>query len=105
MMLYERIYDVVRQIPPGRVASYGQVARLVGGCTARMVGYALAALKRSKESEDVPWQRVVNRHGKISPHGDGFGSLMQRERLEAEGVVFDENGRVDWQVFGWLEEK
>ncbi len=102
-MLYDRIYEAVRQIPTGRVTSYGQVARMVGGCTARMVGYALAALK---EGCDVPWQRVINRQGKISPHGYGLGSLVQRELLEAEGVVFDAQGRVDWQIFGWwMEEK
>lgn len=96
--LYERIYAVVRQIPPGRVASYGQIARIVGGCSAQMVGFAMAAL--SPET-DVPWQRVINRQGKISPR-PGFGGLIQRELLEEEGVVFDAEGRVDFDVYGWL---
>ncbi len=95
---YERIYAVVRQIPPGQVATYGQIAALVGSCTARMVGYAMAALPAGS---DVPWQRVINRQGKISPHGAGDGSLRQRELLEAEGVQFDEAGQVDFLQVGW----
>ncbi|MEZ4729718.1 MAG: MGMT family protein [Caldilineaceae bacterium] len=62
--LYQRIYTMVQQIPPGQVVTYGQVAALVGNCTARMVGYAMAALDGSA---DVPWQRVINAQGKISP--------------------------------------
>ena len=99
--LYERIYDMVRQVPPGRVTTYGRVAELVGGCTARMVGYAMAALKRGT-APDVPWQRVINAQGKISIHGDGFGNALQRTLLEEEGVVFDANSRVDFERFGWL---
>lgn len=98
--LYQRIYDMVRQIPPGKVTTYGQIAALVGGCTARMVGYAMAALKRGGEP-DVPWQRVINAKGKISIHGDGFGNALQRIKLEGEGVEFDANGRVDFTRFGW----
>ncbi len=95
---HERIYWVVRQVPPGKVATYGQIARIAGGCTARMVGYALAS---STEADRVPWQRVINSMGKISPHGAGFGSAMQRALLEDEGVQFDAQGRVDLKVFGW----
>jgi methylated-DNA-protein-cysteine methyltransferase related protein len=95
---YERIYAVVRQIPPGQAATYGQVAALVGSCTARMVGYAMAALPHGS---DVPWPRVINRQGKISPRGAGDGSLRQREILEAEGVEFDPSGQVDFARFGW----
>jgi methylated-DNA-protein-cysteine methyltransferase related protein len=95
---HERIYYVVRKIPPGRVATYGQIARIAGGCTARMVGYALASLPQGSE---VPWQRVINRMGKISPHGAGFGSAMQRSLLEAEGVKFDDEDRVDFARVGW----
>lgn len=97
--LYERIYAVVRQIPRGKVATYGQIAAVVGGCSARMVGYALAALP---EGSDVPWQRVINHQGKISPHGFGYGSAMQRQLLEQEGVLFDRQERVDFARFGWL---
>ena len=96
--LYERIYEVVRQIPSGKVATYGQVASIVGDCTARMAGYAMAA---TPLGSDVPWQRVINAQGKISPRGDRLGSEEQRLRLEEEGVHFDANGRVDWAAVRW----
>jgi methylated-DNA-protein-cysteine methyltransferase-like protein len=98
--LYQRIYDMVRRVPYGKVTTYGRVAELVGGCTARMVGYAMAALK-SGSHPDVPWQRVINAKGKVSVHGDGIGNAMQRAILEDEGVVFDANDRVDFSVVGW----
>ncbi len=96
--LYDRIYDAVRQVPAGRVATYGQIARLVGGCSAQMVGFALAALPNGS---DVPWQRVINAQGKISPHGVGFGSMIQRSLLEEEGIVFNLEGIVDLKTYGW----
>lgn len=96
--LHERIYAVVRRIPAGKVATYGQVARIAGGCSALMVGYALASLAPAK---DVPWQRVINARGHISPHGAGFGSAMQRALLEDEGIAFDATGKVDFERFGW----
>ena len=95
---YERIKAVVRQIPAGEVATYGQVAEIVGGCTARMVGYAMAALPFDT---DVPWQRVINRQGKISPRASGSGSALQRQLLEAEGIRFDADSRVDFGAVGW----
>ena len=96
--LYERIYSVVHQIPPGQVATYGQIARIVGGCTARTVGYAMAALPCDT---DVPWHRVINSQGKISPRSSGEGSARQRQLLEGEGICFDQQGRVDLRVVGW----
>ena len=96
---YTRIYELVRQIPAGKVATYGQIAGVVGGCTARMVGYAMAALP---EGSDVPWQRVINAKGKISPHGAGFGTLVQEQLLREEGVEFDLQRRIDFNRFGWL---
>lgn len=95
--LYHRVYDVVRQIPFGRVATYGQVAKIVGPpCDARRVGWALASLGNKKEAYPVPWQRVIGAGGKISLTGSD-----QRERLEAEGVEFDVRGRIDLSRFGW----
>jgi methylated-DNA-protein-cysteine methyltransferase-like protein len=94
--VYDRIYREVRRIPRGKVVTYGQVAKIVGRCTARMVGYALAALRGRT---DVPWQRVVNFRGEISPRAHGDGRLRQRKLLEAEGVRFDSRGRVDFQKF------
>lgn len=96
--LYERIYAAVRQIPVGRVATYGQIARLVGGCSAQMVGFALAALPNGS---DVPWQRVINAKGKISPRGIGFGSLIQRTLLEEEGIIFMRDETIDLNTYGW----
>lgn len=96
--LYERIYSVIRQIPAGKVATYGQIAEIVGECSARQVGYALAALQ---PGADVPWQRVINRQGKISLRNDGGESLQQRQLLESEGVHFEINGRVDLEKYGW----
>ncbi len=99
--VYERVLAVVQQIPRGQVATYGQIAQIVGDCTPRMVGYCLAALDGS--SDDVPWQRVINAQGKISPRGVGFGALLQRELLEEEGVEFSDAGRVSFRRFGWLD--
>lgn len=96
--LYDRIYAAVRQIPAGRVATYGQIARLVGGCSAQMIGFALAALPNGS---DVPWQRVVNVKGKISPHGVGFGSMIQRTLLEDEGIEFGLEGVINLEIYGW----
>lgn len=98
--LYERIYAVIRQIPPGRVATYGQIAKIVGGkCQARTVGYALSVLPTGY---DVPWQRVINRQGKISPHHSSPDSPHQQLLLQAEGVYFDpETNCTDFSQFGW----
>ncbi len=97
--IYQQINATVRQIPSGKVATYGQVARVTGGCTARMVGYAMAALK---EGSGVPWQRVINAKGMVSPHGFGYGSALQRQLLVEEGVTFDTKDRIDLGQFGCL---
>ena len=93
--LYLQIYDLVRQVPPGRVTTYGQIGRLVG-CTARTVGFAMAALP---PGADVPWQRVINSQGKVSPRRDGEGNLLQQDLLVAEGVEFSRSGKVDLQMY------
>lgn len=94
--LFERIYALVRQIPPGRVATYGQIAGIVG-CTARVAGYAMAA---TPDGEGVPWQRVINSRGEISLR-PGDGASRQRELLDAEGVRFNPAGRVDFGESRW----
>ena len=99
---YEQIYHVVRQIPSGKIATYGQIAKIVDRCTARMVGYAMAALP---PDTDVPWQRVINYRGEISIRSRGDGSLRQRHALEAEGVKFDKRGRVDLRKVRWVKGK
>ncbi len=94
--MYQRIYSIVRSIPFGKIMTYGQVAKKAGGCSARNVGYAMAALPFDS---DVPWQRVINAKGCISQRADGNGNLVQRQILEAEGVSFNDNGRVDLLVY------
>lgn len=96
---YERIYRVVRRIPAGRVATYGQVAEMAGlGGHARQVGYALHALRGES---DVPWQRVINARGEISGRSEPLAESIQRQLLEAEGVGFDGRGRVDLAAHQW----
>jgi methylated-DNA-protein-cysteine methyltransferase-like protein len=96
-----RVYAVVRRIPRGRVASYGQVAAWAGlGRQARQVGYALHALP---QGSDVPWHRVVNAQGRVSPRSTHGPEVEQRIRLELEGVRFDAAGRVAMAQFRWLD--
>jgi methylated-DNA-protein-cysteine methyltransferase-like protein len=99
--VFERIYGIIRQVPRGQVVTYGQVAKLTGGISAQMVGFALSALRERSDVEPVPWQRVINAQGKISPHGLGYGTAVQRELLEEEGVVFDLEGRIDLSLYRW----
>jgi len=97
--LYQRIYSVVRRIPPGNVTSYGRIARMVN-TGARQVGYAMAAVTPDL---DVPWHRVINSKGELSPRKDGKIDSRQRELLVEEGILFDQLGRVDFERFGWIE--
>lgn len=97
---HAKIYRVIRRIPRGKVASYGQIARLAGFPNhARLVGYALHALRDDKDRK-VPWWRVINAKGEISL-GDFSGADLQRSLLEKEGVRFDLRGRVDMKRCGW----
>lgn len=97
--VFERLRDVVRDVPRGRVASYGQVSARVLGTTPRMVGFALAGLP---EDTDVPWHRIVNAAGRISLPADAPSHAEQRRRLEAEDVRFDERDTIDLDAYGWL---
>ncbi len=101
-----KVYEIVRAIPPGRVMTYGDVAALIPSpqsvdplafrhVRARWVGYALADC-----TEELPWQRVVNAHGRISPRL-GEGPPVQRVLLEAEGVTFDHRGTLDLARLAW----
>ncbi|MGQ9865326.1 MAG: MGMT family protein [Pseudanabaenaceae cyanobacterium] len=98
---YERIYEVTRQIPYGRVATYGTVARLAGlPGQARLVGYAL--FRVALPDEAVPWHRVINARGEISRSPSRHGSdWVQQARLVAEGVVFDHRGKISLTLYGW----
>jgi methylated-DNA-protein-cysteine methyltransferase-like protein len=98
---YQRIFAVVRRIPRGRVATYGQIADLASlGGHARQVGYALHNLNE----DGVPWHRVVNARGEISPRSAGDSHELQRHLLEAEGVEFDVTGRISLARFLWRTE-
>jgi len=103
---FELVWELVRQIPMGRVSTYGRLAayllppagmnlRVYEVRGARMVGGAMAACPA-----DVPWQRVINSQGKVSQR-KGEGGEKQRMILEAEGIIFDDRERVDLSVFGW----
>ena len=95
---YENIYTIVRLIPKGKVATYGQIAKIVGGFTPRMVGYAMAALSNNS---DVPWHRVINYQGKTSQRASGDGNIIQQKLLETEGILFDENEKIELERFRW----
>lgn len=100
------VWEIVRQIPPGKVATYGQIAGMIppppsmnlhsyGSLGARWVGTAMAACP-----DDVPWQRVINSQGKISLR-PGQGQNIQKELLEAEGVQFNERDKIDLNRYRW----
>jgi len=95
---YQRIYRVVRRVPRGRVATYGQIAMLAKASGPRQIGYALHALP---EGSDVPWFRIVNARGMISLQSGLGGGSLQRALLKAEGVAFDTSGRIDLERFQW----
>lgn len=96
---YELIWRVVRKVPRGRVATYGQIAELADlEGHARQVGYALHNLPANS---NVPWHRVVNAKGEISARTGGDSHELQRLLLEAEGVEFDAKGRMDLERYRW----
>jgi methylated-DNA-protein-cysteine methyltransferase related protein len=99
MSAYSKIYDVVKQIPPGQVATYGQVAELAGLIgKPRVVGYALFRVTQDME---IPWHRVINAQGMVSRSSlrDGNDDLQQF-LLESEGIVF-EKGKLDLGKYRW----
>lgn len=104
MSTYDRIYDVVRQIPSGKVATYGQVAALANlPGQARLVGYALYRVE--PRADDIPWQRVVNARGEISYSNQRYGAdNLQRSLLEAEGVQFSPTGKINFREYLWQPE-
>jgi len=92
---FDAIYDLVQEIPCGHVASYGMVASLIPGATARIVGYAMAATPSGK---NIPWQRVLNSSGKISQRE---GAQRQRDILQKEGIQFNKSDKINWAQQGW----
>ncbi len=97
----EKVYDIVRSIPVGRVMNYGQIAMVLGdGYTARTVGYVM----HGADSESVPWQRVINSQGKCSTGRLTIPINLQQELLEAEGVEFNAAGKCDMSKYQWWPE-
>lgn len=97
----ERVFEIVRQIPPGRVMTYGQIAAILGeGYTPRTVGYTMHAA----EGESVPWQRVINSQGKCSTARLTIPIDLQRSMLEQEGIEFDATGKCDLHKYQWSPE-
>ena len=99
--LYQQIHEIIRLIPSGKVATYGQIAQIVGGCTARTVGYAASTIPVDSE---IPWQRVINYKGKISSRSRVSGELLQQELLEREGIQFDQLGKTNLKYYRWSGE-
>lgn len=97
---HDRIYEVIRRIPRGRVATYGQIAELAGiPGQPRRIGYALSALPADS---GIPWHRVINAQGRISfPAGSGPEKL-QRRLLKQDGIAFDSTRRISLSLFRWL---
>ncbi|MEL7079144.1 MAG: methylated-DNA--[protein]-cysteine S-methyltransferase [Cyanobacteria bacterium J06631_6] len=100
MSNYDRIYETVRQIPYGKVATYGQIADLTGIYgKARLVGYALF---RVQIADDIPWHRVINSQGEISySFKRQGGDYLQKVLLEEEGIEFKANGKIDLNKYRW----
>jgi len=99
MISRSKIWSVIKLIPKGRVATYGQIAELAGlEGHARQVGYALHALP---PESSVPWHRVVNSFGEISARSGDDSHELQRKLLEAEGVEFGHNGKIDLRRYRW----
>lgn len=98
----ERVYEIVRRIPRGRVMTYGQIAYILGkGYTPRTVGFVMHSANEIK----IPWQRVINSQGRCSTGRIVLPSDMQQRLLERESVKFDSSGRCDLQTFLWHPEQ
>jgi len=94
----ERVYEIVRRIPRGRVMTYGQIAYILGeGYTPRTVGFVMHGADERK----TPWHRVINSQGRCSTARVVLPSDKQQRMLEREGVKFDANGRCDLEIFTW----
>lgn len=96
--MYSRIYSVVRMIPSGKAATYGQISRIAGRCSARNVGYAMSSVPFGS---DIPWHRVINSRGMVSIRSGGGEGSAQRQLLEGEGILFNEKDRVNLDIYGW----
>ena len=104
------VWDIVMQIPPGKVSSYGQIASMIPPdefappeqmrrLAPRWVG---TAMRKTPHGRSIPWQRVINSSGGISFPAGSPQAIEQRQLLESEGIVFDHAGRVDFERFAWM---
>ena len=94
----EKVYEIVHQIPVGKLMTYGQIAEILGnGYTARTVGYTMHAA----DSQNVPWQRVINSQGRCSTDKLLLPHNIQQKILEDEGVIFSEKGKCDLEKYRW----
>jgi methylated-DNA-protein-cysteine methyltransferase-like protein len=99
---FERVYEVARKIPYGKVTSYGAIAKAIGsGRSARMVGYAMNA---AHNLEDVPAHRVVNRKGLLTGKHHFEGTNLMQQLLESEGIVVVNNQVLDFEKHFWQPE-
>ncbi len=97
----ERVYEIVREIPVGKVMTYGQIAEILGeSYTPRTVGFVMHAA----DTENVPWQRVINSQGSCSTGKMTMPINLQQKMLEDEGIIFDAKGRCDLNVYCWFPE-
>lgn len=97
----QRVYEIVKEIPVGRVMTYGQIAELLGeGYTPRTVGFVMHAA----DTENIPWQRVINSQGACSTGRMTVPVNLQQQILESEGVKFNEKERCDLTVYRWSPE-
>ena len=96
MSFFDQVYQLVKQVPSGKVVTYGQIAKKLGSRDARKVGWALHA---NTEANNVPCHRVVNNAGRLAPNFAFDGPEEQRRRLEAEGVEFLPDGKVDLEKY------
>lgn len=99
---HAKVFAMVRRVPAGHVATYGQIATMLGSPrVARHVGFALAGSWRAEETAPVPWHRIVNSRGGISTRDDASPGPDQRSLLEDEGVEFKANGTIDLKRYRW----
>lgn len=101
MSTFQKIYNVVCKIPKGKVATYGAVARMAGNPRwARVVGYALHV---NPAPGIIPCHRVVNREGRVADSFVFGGGSVQRQMLEQEGIIFENDGHIDLNIYGWKD--
>ncbi len=99
---FDRVYEIVKQIPPGRVTSYGAIAKALGAArSARMVGWAMNA---AHNLEDVPAHRVVNRKGLLTGKHHFDGTNLMQQLIESEGITVVDNQIVDFDKHFWQPE-